>query len=292
MFQAKLEHSSRLKTDYTLGYHKGFDDPGSTDGLLLPGEKPDKWEEASLDTLVEYGNNDSHGQITGQIKYQETEYTNNNQDYRDSNELQGTGTFYYRVAPRTRLLFELSYTDADYQEDDIFGSNQSNKEYEYLTGVTWEASAKTTGVFKIGYRDKQYDNKRFGDITGLALWLDGHWQPTSHTKVTFGASRDAEDSSQQGSSGSTKTQMGGGIEHGMTQRIRLTSKFRLSNEDFDGTRNRDDDRKYFSLGVKYNLLRWLDIGAEYQFEERDSNLNAFDFTSNVFMLTAKTRFKN
>ena len=52
----------------------------------------------------------------------------------------------------------------------------------------------------------------------------------------------------------------------------------------------DHDGLDFSLGVDYNLLRWLDIGAEYRYEERDSDLDIFDYTANVFMLTARTTF--
>ncbi len=289
---AKLDHSSRLKTDYTLGYHKGFDDPGSTDANFLPDEKPDKWENSQLKAAIKYGGSDSYGQLVGQVKYREIQYKNNEQDYRDYNELQGISIFYYRVAPRTRLLFELNYADSDYQEKDVFGSSQSNHEYKYLTGVTWEATAKTTGVFKIGYRNKNYENKQFSDLTGLALWLEGSWEPTTQTTVTFGASRDTEDSARQSVGGSTKTEINSRVEHSMTQRTWLTGSFRLSNEDFEGMQSRDDDRQNFALGVKYNLLRWLDIGAEYQFEDRDSDHDAFDFTSNVFMLTVRTQFEN
>ncbi len=289
---AKLDHSNRLNTDHAFEYHKGVDKPGSNDATFLPGDSPDKWNTTQLKSKVTYGNTDSHGQLVGQLAYKKERYTNNNGSFRDNNELQGTGTFFYRIAPRTRMLFELNYADSDYQNDDIFGSNQSNQEYNYLTGVTWEATAKTTGIFKIGYREQKYENKRFGNISGLALWLDGHWQPTAHTKVTFGASRDTEDSARQGASGSTQTIIHGGIEHGMTERVRLTSQFKFSNDDFDGSQSREDDRRYLSLGAKYSLRRWLDIGCEYQFEERDSSQSRFNFTSHVFMLSATTRFEN
>lgn len=289
---AKLDHSSRLNTDHTFEYHKSVDKPGSNDATFLPGESPDKWHTTQFKSKVTYGNTDSHGQLVGQLAYDKERYTNNDGNFRDNNELQATGTFFYRVAPRTRMLFEFDYVDSDYQNDDIFGSNQSNQKYSYLTGVTWEATAKTTGVFKLGYREQTYENKRFGNISGLALWLDGHWQPTAHTKVTFGASRDTEDSARQGASGSTQTVIHGGVEHGMTERVRLTSQFKLSNEDFDGNQSREDDRQYFSLGAKYSLRRWLDIGCEYQFEQRDSSQGSFNFTSHVFMLSVTTRFEN
>lgn len=289
---ALLDHSARLNTDYTLGYERGSDKPGSNDGISIEGEEPDEWNNSAFDALIEYGNSDSHGQLVGRIIYKEWRYTNNDSEFRDYNQAGATGTFYYRLAPRTRLLFELDYDDNDYQESDIFGSNQSNKEYSYLTGLTWEATAKTTGVFKIGYRDKNYQNDRFSDITGLALFLDGTWEPTTHTKVTFGASRDNENSAIQGSGGSTKTGIDAGLEHSITQRLMLSSSIRLSEEDFDGAFSRKDDRRYFALGVKYSLQPRFDIGIEYQFEERDSNRNLFDFTSNIIMLTASTRFQN
>ncbi len=286
---ALLDHSYRLNTEYTLGYRRDHDRPGQTDALSIPIGEVDKWRDAYGDFKISYGRSDSKGQIVGQLNYHQRRYTNNNQEFRDYNLVNLIGTFYYRVAPKTRLLFEFDFSDYDFQKYDLLGTNQSNREYRYLTGVTWEATAKTTGIFKIGYRDKNYDYDNFGDLTGLALWLDGIWQPNTYTKVTFRASQDTQNSAQRFSNGYIRRYLRGGIEHGITPRTLLTARAQYGNDTFEGPFNREDDRWYVRLGATHSLRRWLDVSVEYRYEKRDSTLDIYDFDANVFMISANTR---
>ena len=288
---ALLDHSARLRTDYTAGHQRGSDDSGSTDAISRPGEKPDKWRDDHIRLQIEYGSAASSGQLVGRARYSERRYTNNQQDYRDYDSTGGTGIFYYRVAPRTRLLFQADYDDYDYRKEDVFRADQGGDEYRLLTGVTWEATAKTTGVFKIGYRDRSYNDDRFDSQSGLALFLDGTWEPNSYTRVAFGAAVDNQDSAQQGSNGSVDTSAHIGMVRDITPRTRLKTDLRYVNEDFDEKPKREDTRWEYGLGIEYSLLHWLDIGAAYRFEDRDSDRDIFDFSSNVFLVTASTRFE-
>lgn len=287
---ALLDHSARFKTDYTLGFEKTVDQPGANSSVNLPGETPDKWENSSFAAQANYGNPDSRGQLVGRLNYNQKRYTNKNQEFRDYDGNGGTGTFYYQIAPRTRLLFELDYIDYDYQNQDRFGFDQSSKQTRYLSGVTWEASGKTTGVFKIGYRDRQYENDQFDDLTGLYLSLDGIWEPTEYTSVTLTASQDNQDSAQQASGGFVQTEIKTNVVYGISPRTRLIGALGFRNEDFKGQFDREDERWNLSLGVQYSLLYWLDIGAEYQYGDRDSTIDVFDFTANMFMINVVINF--
>ena len=290
---ALFDHTYRINSEYTLGYRWEHDRPGTTDSLSIPSRHTNEWREGNAEGKIYYGRNDSQGQLVGQLGYSERRYINNRQDFRDYDQLGTSGTFYYRVAPKTRLLFQFGFIDTDYKNRDNFGSNQSYKEFRYLTGVTWEATAKSTGIFKIGYRDREYDDDRFDDLTGLTLWLDGIWEPNTYTKVTFSAYQDNQESARQGSGGFVRRYIRVGLAHGITRRTLLNARIRYGNDDFeDSLDDREDDRWQLGLGVQYSLLRWLDVGAGYRFDERDSNVDIFDFKSNIFMLTAGTRFTN
>lgn len=290
---ALLDHSYRLTSEYTLGYRKDHDRPGGTDAFSFPNRSPDKWWEGYGKGKVSYGRKKSKGQIVGELQYHHRRYTNHDQDYRDYNMVRGTGTFYYRVAPKSRLLFEFSYADYDYQNKDAIGSDQSNQNYRYLTGVTWEATAKTTGILKVGYRETRYDNDRYGDQNGLFLFLDSIWKPNTYTRVTLGASVENQASARQGTNGYVTKAVKGGLSHKITPRIRLIANGRYARDEYDDsfTKDRNDDRWDLRAGVEYSLLRWLDLGAEYRYEERDSNFDIYDYSANVFMIRASTRFE-
>ncbi|MBA1332098.1 hypothetical protein QQ73_13570, partial [Candidatus Endoriftia persephone str. Guaymas] len=208
------------------------------------------------------------------------------------NRLGAVGTFYYRVAPKTRMLFEIDLTDYNYQNNDASSNNQSSQQYQYLAGVTWEATAKTTGIFKIGYRNKNYDNKNLADLSGLAIWLDGAWKPNTYTKITFGASQDTQESAQSSSSGYVRRYLKTGLSHAITPRTKITAKLKYGNDEFNDNSNRKDDRLNASLSVEHSLLRWLDVSIAYRHEKRDSSLDIYDFSANIFMLTVSTRFDN
>ena len=288
--RARLEHSYRLGSEITLGYLKSHDVPGSTDSASLPFGEADKWWDGYGKLQVSYGRTDSKGQLIGQLAYHERRYTNNQQDYRDYNLLRAVGTFFYRVAPKTRALFEVDLDDYDYRNEDSFGLNQTKFEYRLLTGVTWEATAKTSGVFKIGYRNTDYDDRRLNDLSGLALELDGTWKPNSYTRLTLIASQDTQNSAQQGSGGYVRRYLRADLDHAITARTLLSAKVLYGNDTFEGPLDRDDDRWYARLGVTHSLRRWLDVTAEYRYEERDSNIDIYDYDTNIFLIGATTRF--
>ncbi len=290
MAQARLEHSYRLASEFTLGYLKDHDVPGQTDAISLPLFEVNKWWDGYGKVRVSYGRDDSKGQLVGELAYHERRYTNNWQEFRDYDLTQATGIFYYRIAPKTRMLFEVDLLDYDYRNQDFFGLKQTNFTYRLLAGVTWEATAKTSGTFKIGYRDTDYDDSRMADLDGLALSLDGTWLPNSYTRVTFGASQDTQQSAQQLSNGYVRRYLRAGIDHGITARTVLSVKALYGNDTFDGPLDREDDRWYLRLGVTHSLRRWLDVTAEYRYEERDSNIDLYDYDTSIFLVGVSTRF--
>ena len=50
--------------------------------------------------------------------------------------------------------------------------------------------------------------------------------------------------------------------------------------------NRSDDTKSLGLKVGYKFRRWLTLGAEYWYTNRDSNNPGIDYDKNLYMLTA------
>jgi len=286
----RLEHNYRLATELTLGYLKTHDVPGQTDAISLPLFEVNKWWDGYGRVRISYGRDDSKGQLVGELAYHERRYTNNWQEYRDYDLTQFTGIFYYRIAPKTRLLFEADLLDYDYRNRDFFGLKQTNFMYRLLAGITWEATAKTSGTFKIGYRDTDYDNPRMADLNGLALSLDGTWKPNTYTRVTFGASQDTQQSAQQLSNGYVRRYLRVGIDHGITARTILSAETLYGNDTFEGPLEREDDRWYLRLGITHSLRRWLDLSIEYRYEERDSNIALYDYDTNIFLVEASTRF--
>jgi hypothetical protein len=287
---ALFDHSYRLKSEYTLGHVWDHYHPGETESLYIANDDTDEWEEGYAKARFSYGRHDSQGQVIGQLAYRDRHYDKEEQEFRDYTLLDVTAALYYRIASRSRVLLESRLLDFDYGSDDAIGRNQTNKDYRYLAGITWEATAKTTGIFKIGYRDKQYKSDQFDDITGLALWLEAEWQPNTYTSVTLGAYQDTRESALQGRRGYVRQSIHVGVEHEITPLTLVYTEAQYGQDKFDFGEDREDDRWRLILGLEYSLLRWMDLGAEFRREARNSNLEIYDFSANLIMLTARVKF--
>jgi hypothetical protein len=50
--------------------------------------------------------------------------------------------------------------------------------------------------------------------------------------------------------------------------------------------DREDETKSLGLKVGYKFRRWLTLGAEYTYTQRDSNQNIYEYNKNLYLLTA------
>lgn len=54
---------------------------------------------------------------------------------------------------------------------------------------------------------------------------------------------------------------------------------------FEGPFGRDDKRWTFGIGLEHSLLPRLTVGLTYRYEDRESDLELFNYASNVVLLT-------
>ena len=294
---ARLDHSNKIDTEFKIGFDKKIEEPGSTNSSTLSLTNFNKYENKSALARLYFGKKTSIGQIVLEYKYNEREYTNNQQNYRDFEQDQFIATFFYRLAPKTRLLFQASTADYSYDDQQLFNGiifNQSSTQNLYLTGVEWEATAKTTGIFKIGYQDKDYDDPRFNDISGLSYNLDMIWKPNTYTKIKLGATRQTTESAQLDVGGFVSTSYSIDLSHDIFVRTALTAKYIVDNDDIVSSINfsdRTDKRNKIQFGIKHNLRKWLDVSLNYKYQEKSSNLDIFNYDSNAVELTFTTVFE-
>lgn len=282
---ALLDHTARLSTDYTLGYEDGIETLGSLPQFFVPGQGPNEFERLNGAWTIRYGATDAAGQLRGQVRYSEQRFQNNDQEFRDQDQIGFTGTFFYRVAPRTRVLLELDYTEFDFVEEDIFGFNQSGERVQYLTGATWEATANTTGELRIGYRDQSFDQGSFQNLSGLALDLSLTWTPSELTTVNISAQENNQTAPVQGVGGFVQTGFGVDLTRSTGARSRIVADVAFDRQQFEGGFSRDDDWWRAAVGIEYDLTSRLSTRLEYRYEDRSSNFAPFNFEANVVLLS-------
>lgn len=197
-----------------------------------------------------------------------------------------SGTAYYRVASKTRALAEVRYRDFDYQ---MKGSTLNNDATSYLMGVTWDATAKTTGTAKIGYTKKKYDDAGRDDATGSVWQVGVNWQPLTYSTFSLNTSRDFEEGYEGAEDAIDTTRTGINWNHAWSAQVSTDVGYTYIDEQYEySTRDsRDDKTDQFRVGLTWNVQRWLDLGVSYSYEDVDSTspIKTQSYDRNIFMVS-------
>jgi len=278
---AKFIFTSRSDLTARLDYKYGHDARGSTDRTLS--RNPDRYREGGAFALYGYGGRDAKGRVEFDGEYYERRYTNN-RDYTTASDVDRGdlgATFFWRVAPKTRLLLQGRYKDLDYVDPT---STLDSHEQRYYLGAKWDVTAKTTGFAKFGYMRKDFESPSREDVSSPSWDLGIRWSPRTYSVFDFTALRGFNEST---GIGDTIVQSRAGVRwtHAWSSRMSHSVGYDFINDKYKGNTTRDDDTNALGLKVDYRFRRWLKFGAEYNFTDRDSNDPQYRYRRNVFMFS-------
>ena len=290
---SELEFNARNRLKLSAGY-RDIEETATQN----QNQENDQYNSKNIGGVYTYGARTARAQIDLGAKYDELRYDNSNNlnsdQERDSTALRGT--FYYRVAPATRLLLEARHTDYDYLSD----TDSSSTNIDLLTGITWEATAKTSGSIKIGRGQKDYDNSS-KDSASTGMWeIGATWKPRTYSTFTLSTRRAFDEGS------NSVSTIGDGTDttvrdtnddsavklqsttlawkHYWVKRLYSDLSYTRMDLDYQDT-NREDKYNNINLGLTYEMRRWLDIGIGYKYSENDSDAASESYERNVYALT-------
>ncbi len=182
--------SQRARTGWKLGYITGTDARGSTQRAIA--NRPDHWSAPSFDGTFIYGAPSAAGRVEGDLKYLSKRYDNNRAQtsVADLNQAEAAGRFYYRIGTRSMLLAEVRDTEYHYTSPQ---PNDSNTERRYYVGLTWEATAATTGTVKVGRMTKDFTDSSRQGFSGGSWEAGVRWLPVDRSAVDFQSSKATAD---------------------------------------------------------------------------------------------------
>lgn len=243
-------------------------------------------ETQGISATVKYGTFASTGQIVIAATKSSVEYNNNEQSFRNVDVSKLNATFYYRMAPKTRLLLSATSTVHEYDLNSSV-EDQSSKTITTRFGAEWELTAQTTGRVEIGYFDKKMDSPLLNDIDGLSFMVSLNWQPFPFTNIIIHGDRSTRESSIVGSNAFINTKLKLGLQYNVTERTFLN--LRLISEKAD-LESRNDDVLATSLGLEHNLREWLDLELFYEHNRRDSDISIYTYDANIYGIKLSTSF--
>lgn len=277
---------TRLAVNTRLSYQSKMDGAGTTDRIST-GNELDRWRGLSAAVVARYGAPGARGKLEVELgafdkKYQNNRATTQDADYSSTNFATRFGV---RVAPKTTLLLEYRNTRFDYKRD---VQNLDNTEQRYLVGAEWEATALTSGSFKVGYLDKGYKRTRNG--YGGLTWEGGvSWKPLTYSSVDLITGRSASDPTGNNGDYVKNSFVSANWTHRWSSFLSTRVSLAHSESDYVGT-PRADKTDTLGLAVNYDFRRWVRLGGSYEYSKRSSSTPAFDYDRNQFSLFAEFGF--
>lgn len=195
-----------------------------------------------------------------------------------------------RISPRTQIDLTLRSSQVDYK---LASANVKNSDtFTYLLGLRWEATALTTGSFKIGQEKRRFVDDSSKPSKTSATWeLGAIWEPLSYSRVSLSAGQKFDEGSF-GYNYAETTRTNVSWNHDWRHNLNSTVNLGLTQEAFkEGTSANRTDKTYTAgVSFDYQLRYWLDLQAGYTYSERSSVDANREFDRNQLNLGVKVTF--
>lgn len=200
---------------------------------------------------------------------------------------------YYNFSMKTSFFLQGKFVDVAY-DSATFNDNQ---QYFVYGGMKWDTTEKVSLMAKAGYQEKEFDNSdatvaKRGDYNGLALDLQAVYKVTEKTKLTLDMYRANEETDS--TVAADRTVLGAKFGYNQKFTDKISGSLFASYEDAEYTQliaqDRDDSTFLVRPAAQYLFKEWLMAELSYQYEQRDSTDDLFDFETNTFIANVKVAF--
>jgi len=259
-----------------LSLPKGF-------GVELLDNYEDTWETAGSETDQLHARKTNTGAIKVSLPDYfrrfdvDFTYKNYDQEYDEfalrranRNEHNFTVKVPFKLTPKINIFPEYTYgfNHIDFERlDDGLSDSHWN---EIFGGVEWEATAKTTGIMKFGYTNRDFEKSTVSDVKTFSMLMGIDADLSSRTKLLINAERSTQVSEfTSGSNAFVRTGGNARISH-QIKKVNAAMYGVYSKSVFRDSKRKDDD---YTLGadLTYNLKKWSFIDLKYSYKDKHSN---------------------
>lgn len=289
-FLVDHEFNSKNKVVVDLFLEDGHDARG-TRFSIGSGETlstPDTYKNSSIDVTYTYGSLTSPARLDINLGRVGVDYDINSDEYRVRDRVGNVigGVFYYAVGAATDLTLDYQFSDVIYDFSSTGNSSLDSTENKVLLGVKWDSTSKTSGKAKIGYREKNFSSAVREDFSGVDWEVKVNWQPQQNSTITVTTASNTFETNGDGDFIKSRT-YSAYWKHNWLERFSSEVVLSFDTDEYIGAVvPRDDENMSTQLKLNYEARRWLVLGFEYKYSERDSTVNSIDYDQNSITLIA------
>jgi hypothetical protein len=149
--------------------------------------------------------------------------------------------------------------------------------------VTWDATAKTSGTFKIGREKKSFSSSKYSDKS-TGMWEAGvTWAPLTYSTFSLDMRRGFDEGEDNASAIKTQnTRLG--WKHFWLDRLYSNASYSRTDRKYQDI-SREDNLDNYGISLTYQARRWLDVGLGYTYADNNSDAKNESYKRNIYALT-------
>ncbi len=177
----------------------------------------------------------------------------------------------YKLTPKITLFPEYSYGFIEYDSQSGADAQSDSHYNEIYIGAEWYATAKSTGILKLGFTEMRFDDTETSDISTFIAEIGVRVDLTKRMQLDINAGRGVLQSEFTAASNSFERSFG---NFSISRRVwkDLSASFNASYEKqvYHGS-DRKDDIYGFGLSTTYKIKKWMSADLSYSNRDRHSN---------------------
>lgn len=286
LFADFSRNGEKMQGGATINYRRGHDLKGGIDDNV---DYFDAWDQAALRGWLNFGN--PAARLNFRVDALTGARVQDDLSAIDVNSTALGAMLKARVGNKTNAVLEGGIRRFDYTN-----SNQSADTTYARIGVTWEATAKTTGFISYGQEKYMPDNPgeliesdepgpAFGVIneSNNSTWRGSiRWEATADDSLLLASTQGVRISSGTGSH-KVATRSSAAWTHIWSDRIRSNLAYATGEDVFKGT-TRVDELDEYQVNLSYNFRRDMLLSGGWYYLDRASNVYERNYDRNTLIL--------
>jgi hypothetical protein len=216
------------------------------------------------------------------------DYDEDRRDYNNRTDHGANFYLWYDYSPKTSFFINEKYVRLDFRSNEREDSDQ----YNTYVGLHWLPSGKTRLRLKAGYVNKSYDDDSSPIANGGIFEMDALYHFTVKTSFELMAASLLNVPNESPYNYRRDNFLKLSYKQNVTEKIMLGLSGKMGQLTYKGNQVADREDNVFKINpyLQYNMKDWLGARLGYAYEKRDSDLERYDFTTNMVSLRIQTSF--